>query len=86
MNILVGSLLLMILPVTYFLLRSGASPEIVLCVNIIPWVIAIPIRLVLLYRYCKFPILSYIKKVILLGAAIAILCFLYRTLRTLFYQ
>lgn len=75
MNILVGSLLLMILPVTYFLLRSGASPEIVLCVNIIPWVIAIPIRLVLLYRYCKFPILSYIKKVILLGAAIAILCF-----------
>ena len=45
MNILVGSLLLMILPLSYILFWLGSSPEIVLFFNIIPWLVAIPIRL-----------------------------------------
>ena len=76
LNLVVGSLLLLILPVTYLLLRLGYSPEIVLCVNIIPWMIAIPIRLILLYKYCGFPIMRYIKDVILLGVVIAVLCYI----------
>lgn len=74
-NILVGTLLLGILPVTYILFRMGFSPEKVLCVNIIPWMIAIPIRLILLRRYCNFPAMFYINHVVLLGIVIALLCY-----------
>ena len=75
-NILVGTLLLCILPVTYILFRVGFPPETVLCVNIIPWMIAIPIRLTLLRHYCNFPIMSYINQVVLLGVGIALLCYI----------
>ena len=75
MNILVGLLLLLILPATYLMFRLGCPPETVLYINIIPWIIAIPIRLILLYRYCHFPVMSYIKKVLVLGVVIASICY-----------
>lgn len=76
MNLSVGLLLLLILPVTYLMFRLKCSPGVVLIVNIIPWMIAIPIRLALLYRYCHFPICSYIKNVLILGVVIASVCYI----------
>lgn len=75
LNVLVGPMLLLILPVTYFLLRYGYPPGMALAVNIILWSIAIPIRLTLLRRYCGFPLYLYLKQVVLLGLVIAAICF-----------
>lgn len=75
LNIIVGPLLLVILPVTYFLLRHGYPPETALGINVIFWAIAIPIRLTLLRRYCGFPIFLYLRNVVLLGLGIAAICF-----------
>ena len=75
LNIVVGVILLLILPITYFLLRFGYPPEIALGANIILWTVAIPIRLMLLRRYSGFPVMAYIKEVIVLGLVIATICF-----------
>lgn len=76
LNIVVGVILLLILPISYFLLRSGYPPEIALGANIILWAVAIPIRLMLLRRYCGFPVMAYIKEVVVLGLLIAAICFI----------
>lgn len=75
LNIVVGVILLLILPISYFLMRFGYPPEIALGANIILWTVAIPIRLMLLRRYCGFPVMAYIKEVVVLGLVIAIICF-----------
>ena len=77
MNILVGSLLLLILPASYFLFRIGFSPELVLLCNIIPWIVAIPIRLYLLHRYIGFPIWQYIYEVLIKGLFISGLIYVF---------
>lgn len=74
MNLLVGTLLLLILPLTYLLFKLGCSAELVLTANIIPWLIAIPIRLLLLKRYIGFPFWQYIQKVLIKGGLIILLC------------
>ena len=71
LNIVVGVILLLILPITYFLLRFGYPPGIALGANIILWAVAIPMRLMLLRRYCGFPTMAYIKEVVVLGLVIA---------------
>lgn len=76
LNIVVGVILLLILPISYFLMRFGYPPEIALGANIILWTVAIPIRLMLLRRYCGFPVMTYIKEVVVLGLIIAIICFI----------
>ena len=73
MNILVGSLLLMILPLSYILFWLGSSPEIVLFFNIIPWLVAIPIRLFLLKKYINFNFFKYIMEVLVKGSIITML-------------
>lgn len=75
LNIIVGVILLLILPISYFLMRFGYPPEIVLGANIILWAVTIPIRLMLLRRYCGFPVMTYIKDVVALGLIIAAICF-----------
>lgn len=75
LNTVVGVILLLILPISYFLMRFGYPPEIALGTNIILWAIAIPIRLMLLRKYCGFPIMAYIKEVVVLGVVIAAICF-----------
>lgn len=75
LNIVVGVILLLILPISYFLMRLGYPPEIALGANILLWAIAIPIRLMLLHKYCGFPVMAYIKEVVFLGLVIAVICF-----------
>lgn len=74
MNILVGALLLLILPLTYLLFWLDCPAEVVLTANIIPWLLAIPIRLVLLKHYIGFPLGEYVKEVMIKGTVIALLC------------
>lgn len=75
LNIVVGVILLLILPISYFLMHFGYPPEIALGANIILWMVTIPIRLILLRRYCGFPVMAYIKEVVVLGLLIAAICF-----------
>jgi len=76
MNILVGSLLLIILPLSYVLFKLGVSPVIVLICNIIPWLVAIPIRLFLLKKYINFSFWKYINEVLVKGSIISVLTFI----------
>ena len=73
MNILVGTLLVLILPFSYLLFWLGCSANTVMLANIIPWLIAIPIRLALLKKYIGFPFWRYISEVFLKGGVIAVL-------------
>lgn len=73
MNILVGTLLVLILPFSYLLFWLGCSASTVMLANIIPWLIAIPIRLALLKKYIGFPFWRYISEVLLKGGVIAVL-------------
>lgn len=76
LNIIVGTLLLLMLPVSYFLLKFGSSPQIVLAINIIFWAISIPVRLLLLHRYCNFPIFLYLREVVIRSLFIALISFI----------
>lgn len=51
LNITVGGVLLLIVPVTYILLKLHVSLEIIYAVNVIPWAIASVIRIELLRYY-----------------------------------
>lgn len=51
LNITVGGVLLLIVPVTYLLLKFHVSLEIIYAVNVIPWVFASVIRIELLRHY-----------------------------------
>jgi len=75
LNMIVGVILLLILPISYFIMRFGYPPEIALGTNIILWAIAIPIRLMLLRKYCGFPVMTYMKEVVFLGLVIATISF-----------
>ena len=77
MNILVGGLLLLILPLSYFLFYIGFSPETVLLCNIIPWILAIFVRLMLLKYYINFPVWQYIYEVLIKGVFVSgLICFI----------
>ena len=76
MNMIVGTVLFMILPISYLLFSIGLKPHIVLIINIFPWLIAIPIRLFLLYRYCSFPVRRFVLEVLVYGCLIAFLCYI----------
>lgn len=64
-NLTVGLLLLSILPVCYFMLKAGASPELTVLASVLPWLFAIPIRLFWLKRFCDFPVWQFIVEVLL---------------------
>lgn len=55
LNIIVGSILLLILPISIALFKLGCNVETVVAVNLIPWMVVIPVRLGLLKKYCNFP-------------------------------
>ena len=75
MNLMVGTLLFLILPFTYLFFKMGFSVSTVLLLNIIPWLIAIPIRLYLLKVYVNFPFGKFMVQVILGGLLIALSCY-----------
>lgn len=62
-NLTSGSVLLLILPVSYILLKLGYSPETIFLVNNIPWLFELFIALYWLNKYIEFPIIEFYKKV-----------------------
>ena len=69
----VGSLLILILPISYVLLKQGYSPEITLYVNIVISIIALFFRLYLVWKLLGFPILRFTKEIILKDIIIVLL-------------
>lgn len=66
----VGTLLILILPISYVLLKFGYSPEITLYVNIVISIIALAIRLHIVWKLLDFPVLRFIKEIILMNILI----------------
>lgn len=69
----VGSLLTLILPISYILLKRGYSPEVTLYVNIVISIVALIFRLYLLWKLLKFPIIRFIREIILKNIVIVLL-------------
>ncbi len=61
----VGSLLILILPISYFYLKLGYSPEVTLYINIVISIIVLFFRLYIVWKLLDFPVLSFIKEIIL---------------------
>jgi len=74
-NLTSGITLLLILPVTYFLLRIGISPVTVFWVNVIPWFIELLFVLYWLKRFIDFPFWGFYKKVYMVILPLAILMY-----------
>lgn len=62
-NLTGGTILLLIVPISYLLLKLGIGPVIVFTVNLLPWVFETLIVLLFLKRYIKFPVGEFYKKV-----------------------
>lgn len=69
----VGSLLTLILPISYILLKQGYSPEVTLYVNIVISFIALIFRLYLVWKLLEFPIIRFIQEIILKNIVIVLL-------------
>lgn len=76
LNILVGGVLLLIVPVTYILLKLHVSLEIIYAVNVIPWVFASVIRIELLRHYVHVNPWEAYKKVYFTVFCILAVCFI----------
>lgn len=75
-NLTSGTALLLILPVTYILLKLGASPVTVFWVNVIPWLIELFFELYWLNKYINFPFMGFYRKVYAVVFPLAALMFL----------
>ena len=64
-NLTIGILHLTILPICYFMLKAGSSPEMTVLVSVLPWLFAIPFRLFWLNRFCNFPAWQFMGQVIM---------------------
>lgn len=62
---LIGTLLLMIVPIAYICLKLGCPPYSVFVVHIVICIIAFVVRLIIVRRLVSFSIVKYIKEVIL---------------------
>ena len=62
-NLTAGSALLLILPVSYVLMRLGADPVTVFLVNLIPWFFETLFELYFEKKYIGFPMLGFYKDV-----------------------
>ena len=62
-NLTAGSALLLILPVSYVLLKLGASPVTVFMVNVVPWFLETVFDLLCLKKYIGMPPLAFYKSV-----------------------
>jgi O-antigen/teichoic acid export membrane protein len=69
----VGSLLTLILPISYILLKQGFSPEVTLYVNIVISIIALSFRLYLVWKLLDFPVLRFIQEIILKNIVIILI-------------
>jgi O-antigen/teichoic acid export membrane protein len=75
-NLTAGGVLLLILPISYILLRIGCSPTMIFVVNVIPWFLETVFESFWLRRYTGFSMLDFFKKtygkVVPLGAVMLI--------------
>lgn len=78
-NITAGGALLMILPVSYILLKLGASPVTVFIVNVIPWFLETLFELLCLNKYIGLSPLAFYKTVYANVFPIGILMFVLPT-------
>jgi len=74
-NLTSGVALLLILPVTYILLKLGVDPAMVFIVNIIPWLLETFFELYFEKKFIDFPIWGFYKKVYGVVFPIALLIF-----------
>ena len=74
-NLTVGIMLLAILPVCYFMLKIGASPELTVLASVLPWLFVIPVRLFWLKRFCDFPVWQFLGQVIFKVFVLAVVMF-----------
>ena len=74
-NITVGVILLVIVPMSYLLFRLGASPEEVVAANVVPWIIVPSIRVIWVKKYSNgnFPIRRYVLQVLLKVSCLSVL-------------
>jgi O-antigen/teichoic acid export membrane protein len=72
-QVVVGGILLLNLPISYILLKSGFQPQATLYVSIIFSIICLFLRLWMLRQLVKLSILGYIKKVIMRVLAASII-------------
>lgn len=76
LHIFVGGILLLIVPVSYVLLKIHVSLEIIYAVNVLPWAIAIIIRLEILRYYAQVnPLIAY-RDVFFKVLFILVICFI----------
>lgn len=74
-NILAGSVLLLIVPVTYILLKYNINIYIVLLINIIPWLLECLIEGIILGKYIGFSIIKFYKSVYIPIALLIVICY-----------
>lgn len=74
-NLTSGTALLLIMPVSYIMLRLGVSPVTVFWVNVIPWFIELLFELYWLNRYIDFPFFGFYKQVYAVVFPLAFLMF-----------
>ena len=77
-NLSVSLILLAIVPVSYLLFCLGFEPEMVVAINVIPWVIVPFIRVAWVNKYCggNFPLKRYLIHVLLKVPFLAIIMFI----------
>ena len=63
-QILIGTLLVSILPLSYLFLEHGFSPEITLYINVVISIIALAFRLYFVWRLIEFPVKIFLREVI----------------------
>lgn len=71
----VGTLQLLILPISFVFLKLGFTPEVTLYINISISSIALIFRLIFLFRIYKFPVLNFLNEVILVNVIIVLITF-----------
>lgn len=62
---IVGSLIFLILPISYIFLKLGYSPEITLYINVVVSIISLIFRLYIVGKLLNFPIMKFVYEVIL---------------------
>lgn len=72
-QVVVGTLLILILPLSYLFLKLGYSPQVTIYINIIISIIALFSRLFIVWKLLDFPVFQFIKEIVLRSVAIIIL-------------
>jgi len=77
LNLVIAPILLLVLPVSYIFFTLGFSPDIVLLINVCPWVIVPLVRIFLVRKYTgnKFSVKQFVSKVYFSNILVALLMF-----------